>query len=69
MKIEELHLIRERGEAPLVRTLREIDGYPAGTLGAIVGVDGPYVQVLLAGNGDWVSALMAHEIEHAKEPK
>ena len=47
---QELLLIELRGEAPLVRTTRELDGFPAGTLGCIEGVDGPFIQVRLAGS-------------------
>ena len=50
-------LIELRGEAPLVRTLRDFDGYPKGTLGAIVGVDGPWLKVRLAGSDE--HALMS----------
>lgn len=45
-------LIELRGEAPLVRTLRDFDGHPKGTLGAIVGVDGPWLKVRLAGSNE-----------------
>ena len=43
-------MIELRPEAPLVRTTRELDGFPAGTLGCIEGVDGPFIQVRLAGS-------------------
>ena len=58
----ELMLIELRGEAPLVRTLRDFDGYPKGTLGAVVGVDGIFLKVRLAGS-DVPSLLVTREVE------
>lgn len=51
-KAAELLLIELRGDAPLVRTLRDFDGYPTGTLGCIVGVDSPWIKVRLAGSDE-----------------
>lgn len=62
-KTNELLLIETRGEAPLVRTLRPLEGNPAGTLGCIVGVDGPYVKVSLASGGE-PTLLKANEVEN-----
>jgi hypothetical protein len=59
----ELLLIEMRPEAPLVRTLRDYDGAPKGTLGYIAGVDGPYIAVRLAGS-DEASMLQANEVEN-----
>jgi len=52
----ELLLIECRPEAPLVRTLRDFDGCPTGTLGYIAGVDAPFIKVRLAGSDE--STLM-----------
>ena len=59
----ELLLIEMRPEAPLVRTLREYDGSPKGTLGYIAGVAGLFVMVRLAGS-DEASSLLANELEN-----
>ena len=61
-KTNELLLIEMRGSAPLVRTRRAYDGQPAGTLGCIVGVDGVFLLVQLAGGGP-ASLLTAMEVE------
>jgi len=55
-------LMELRGDAPLVRTLRDFDGYPTGTLGCITGVDGPFLKVRLAGSND-DTLLAAREVE------
>jgi hypothetical protein len=60
---DELLLIEMRGEAPLVKTRKEFDGFPLGALGYIAGVDGPFIQVRLAGS-DGVTLLRAHEVEN-----
>ena len=59
----ELLLIELRGDAPLVRTKRELDGFPSGTLGYIAGVDGPFIQVHLA-DSDGVTLLRNNEVEN-----
>jgi len=59
----ELLLIEMRPEAPLVRTKREFDGFPQGTLGYIAGVDALFVSVRLAGS-DEASLLLATEVEN-----
>ena len=63
-KRDELLLIEIRGSAPLVRTKREIDGFPVGTLGYIAGVDGPFIKVMLAGSNNGASLLKANEVEN-----
>lgn len=62
-KPNELLLIELRPEAHLVRTLREFDGTPPGTLGYIAGVDGPYIQVRLAG-ADEDTLMLPREVEN-----
>ena len=64
-KRDELWLIELRGEVPLVRTKREFNGFPIGTLGYISGVDGPFIKVVFAGSNDSVSLLKANEVENA----
>lgn len=64
-KTNELLLIETRGAAPLVRTLKDYDGNPAGTLGCIVGVAGIFIKVLLSSGGEPVS-LLANEVEDVK---
>lgn len=64
-KAQELMLIELRGSAPLVRTLREFDGYPSGTLGYIAGVDGPWLKVRLAGS-DEPTLMSAKEIQEVE---
>lgn len=61
-KAAELMLIELRGEAPLVRTLRDFDGYPMGTLGAVVGTDGIFIKVRLAGSSD-PTLMLPREVE------
>ena len=61
----ELLLIEMRGEAPLVRTLRPIDGCPVGTLGYIAGVDGPWLKVRLAGSDEPVLMSVKEVVEVA----
>ena len=56
-KTAELMLIELRGDAPLVRTQRDIDGYPVGTLGCVTGVDGPFLTVRLAGSDTEIHML------------
>jgi len=63
MPDHELLLIELRGEAPLVRTKREFDGFPEGTLGYIAGVDGPFIQVRLAGS-EGPGLMRANEVEN-----
>ena len=62
MKQDELELLRTRGEAPLVRLRRELDGFPVGTLGSIVGVQAGCLRVKLAGD-EGTSLLYPHEVE------
>jgi len=60
----ELLLIECRPEAPLVRTLRDFDGCPKGTLGYIAGVDNegsPFIKVRLAGS-DEPSLMLPYEV-------
>lgn len=59
----EIYLIETRGDAPLVRTRREFDGFPQGTLGAIKGVRGSYLVVQLAG-APGESMMIANELEN-----
>lgn len=61
-KVNELLLIETRGEAPLVRTLRDFDEYPSNTLGYIAGVDGPFLLVRLAGS-DEPTRMLAREVK------
>jgi hypothetical protein len=62
----ELLLIECRPEAPLVRTLRDFDGFPKGTLGYVAGVDdtgSPFIKVRLAGS-DGPSVMLPYEVEN-----
>ena len=61
-KRKELLLIETRGEAPLVCTLRDFDEYPQNTLGCVVGVDGPFLLVRLAGS-DEPTRMLAREVK------
>ena len=61
-KADELMLVELRGEAPLVRTLREFEGYDIGTLGCIIGVDGPFLKVRFAGSNE-PAFLLAREVK------
>ena len=60
---DELLLIELRGEAPLVRTTRDLEDFHKGTLGYITGVDGPFLQVRLTGSSE-VTLLRANEVEN-----
>jgi hypothetical protein len=59
----ELLLIECRPDAPLVRTLRDFDGFPKGTLGYVAGVDGPFIKVRLAGS-DEPTLMLPREVEN-----
>jgi len=61
-KANELLLMDVRPDAPLVRTNREFDGHPSGTLGYIVGVASPWVRVRLAGS-DGEALMLPRELQ------
>lgn len=61
----EIHLIETRGDAPLVRTKRDFDGFPKGTLGTIKGVRGAYLLVQLAGAAG-ESMMIPNELENVE---
>ena len=61
-KAAELLLIELRGAAPLIRTLRDFDDYPKGTLSYVTGVNGLFLKVRLVGS-DEDTLLLTREVK------